>query len=607
MWVHAPAGYGKTAIAGTISKMLEETVGVDFSPLGATFFFWRTSPERNNPARFIVTIAHQLAMSIPELEPRIADAVARCPLVLKKALEVQLVKLIVEPFQALDNLQDMPNRLVIIDGLDECINSEQESRLERKYAEDQERAQARVLELIRALQSYHLPLSFLILSRPEPWIKQHIESRVFTDLVEVVDLYAVGDHMKDVEDYVRAELSRIASNFGFEDWPTEDIVGSFVRKANGHMVYASTVIRHTDDPYDDPRKRLEVILDASSDSHPDLALSTSFSSLYELYRQILRTCPESSRSLMIEVLEDIIVASHYFNEALGFHRALATLDSLSSRAAGCGARAIRGLHAVLHLLVVPNDKLGSLPGPLQSLNPFIHSSFVEFVTNPILSLEFAVDTKKGARRVLWSCLECMSTITSQSDEKEGVLQFALHAFQSLWFEAWSGEEEVRLCLDEYVKLVQRLLTLDLATGFVKFSRPMCFPSSFVYVSPIIVQKFLGSLEHLPKAFDPLPQQAIVHVLSSTDRPIDCLYNQSGFLWLGSDRAELYAYLKSLEERSTNSSRQKSDEVAQALSWLRADINRYFHSVTHHRPNLSLGWSSYIRPILDYIRHDDAHS
>ncbi|KAJ2936842.1 hypothetical protein H1R20_g249, partial [Candolleomyces eurysporus] len=157
MWVHAPVGYGKTAIAGTISKILEETVGLDFCPLGATFFFWRTSPERNSPTRFIITIAYQLAMSIPELKPYIESAVNRNPMILRKALEVQLVKLIVEPFKALSELEDIPNRLVIIDGLDECINSGHESPAEKKYAEDQEKVQVRVLDLIRTLQSHRLP------------------------------------------------------------------------------------------------------------------------------------------------------------------------------------------------------------------------------------------------------------------------------------------------------------------------------------------------------------------------------------------------------------------------------------------------------------------
>lgn len=223
MWVHAPVGYGKTAIAGTVSKKLEENEGLDFTPLGATFFFSRISPERNNPTRFIVTIAYQLAMSIPELAPHVEGAIKRNPMILRKALEVQLAKLIVEPFKAIDGLEDIPNRLVIIDGLDECIDSGQQSLVEKKYAEEREKVQIRVLDLIHILQSHRFPLSFLLLSRPEAWIKQHIESRSFTDSVEVVDLYAVGDHMNDVEKYVRAELARIAANIGDEEWPTEGI------------------------------------------------------------------------------------------------------------------------------------------------------------------------------------------------------------------------------------------------------------------------------------------------------------------------------------------------------------------------------------------------
>ncbi|RXW13097.1 hypothetical protein EST38_g12756 [Candolleomyces aberdarensis] len=329
MWVHAPAGYGKTAIAGTVSKMLKETMGLNFIPLGATFFFWRTSPERNNLARFIVTIACQLTISIPELKSHIANAVGRDPLILKKSLEVQLVELIIEPFKAFSNLKDIPNWLVIIDGLDECINSEQESWVAKKYAEDQEMVQVRVLDLTHTLQSYRLPLSFLILSRPEAWIKKHIEARSFTDLVEVVDLYAVGDHMDDVEKYVRAELSRIAVDIGEKEWPGKDIVQRFVGRTNGHILYASTVIRHIDDPYGDPRKHLEAILEISTDSTPDFAHSTSFSSLHELYRQIMRSCPESIRLLMVEVLEEIIVMSDYFCQSFGLHRALAILDPLS--------------------------------------------------------------------------------------------------------------------------------------------------------------------------------------------------------------------------------------------------------------------------------------
>ncbi|RXW18960.1 hypothetical protein EST38_g6904 [Candolleomyces aberdarensis] len=601
MWVHAPAGYGKTAIAGTVSKMLEEIVGLDFNPLGATFFFWRTSAERNNPARFIITIAYQLAMSVPELAPHVENAVKRNPMILRKALEVQLVKLIVEPFKAIGDLRGIPNRLVIIDGLDECINSEQESRVVKKYAEDQEIVQVRMLDLIHTLQSHNLPLSFLILSRPEAWIKQHIESSSFTDLVEVVDLYALGDHMKDVEKYVRAELSRIAAKIGDMEWPTKSIVDSFVRKTNGHMVYASTVIRHIDDPYDDPRKRLKDILDAPTDSNPDFAHSTPFSSLYELYRQIMRSCPESNRSLMVEILENIIVIADFFSKKHGLSRALATLDSLSGRAAGCGARAIRGLHAVLHI---------SDPNPLallaSQLNPFIHSSFVEFLTNPMLSFDFAVDKKKGSRRLLWNCLECIPAINSQSEGEGDHLRFALCTFQFLWVRAWSSKEDAQLGQDEYVKMVQKLLTIDLTACFIEvLDHPGWGISHPAYTTVYVFDSnFAHSLEHLPKESDPISQQAIMHLLSSTDRVIVhvCKQPQAVLMVELVNPVDLKGYLTKLHIRSTHSNRRKSDEVAQALNELRLNLQGWPNLWEDRDP--PSGWSSNLRPILDYIRQND---
>ncbi|KAJ2929923.1 hypothetical protein H1R20_g7163, partial [Candolleomyces eurysporus] len=317
LWVHAPAGYGKTAVAGTILKKLESREDLDFNPVGATFFFWRTSPERNSPARLIVTMAYQLAMSIPELLPRIEAAVKGNPMVLNKALEVQLVKFIIEPFRLLGGLTDMPHRLVIIDGLDECINSDQETRFEKQYAEDQERAQVRVLDLIHTLVSHHLPLCFLILSRPEPWIKRHMQSKSFQAKTETLDLFKVGDHLKDVEKFVRAELARIEetrespsrSGESDEEWPGEDRVQQLMSRTGGHILYAATVIRHIDDPYDDPCQRLDDLLGSPSISTPDLQQSTSFTSLYELYRQIMRSCPSKNREIMIQVLEDVLSLS----------------------------------------------------------------------------------------------------------------------------------------------------------------------------------------------------------------------------------------------------------------------------------------------------------
>ncbi|KAJ2925585.1 hypothetical protein H1R20_g11508, partial [Candolleomyces eurysporus] len=410
MWVHAPAGYGKTAVAGTVSKKMESRTDLDFNPVGATFFFWRTSPECNSPARFIITLAYQFTISIPELAPHIESAVKQNPMVLSKALEVQLMRLIVEPFKSLGRVSNMPHRLVIIDGLDECINSDQQSRVEKQYAEDQERVQVRVLELIRTLHSHDLPLCFLILSRPEPWIKRHIESRSFQPITETLDLYQVGDHMKDVEKFVRDELARIAESLDPQpgddkEWPGEDIVEEFLWKTGGHMLYAATVIRHIDDPYENPCQLLQDILMDDLHSTQNLSHSTPFSSLHELYRQILRSCPPKNRVTMVSVLEELLAAEDEFQYGEKVHPAFNILDRLSGRPPGHGIRALRPLHAVIRL---SNNAAESRNHSLF----LYHSSFAEFLKDQPQPLpDVTINIEKGLSRVLAGCLKAMSAIT----------------------------------------------------------------------------------------------------------------------------------------------------------------------------------------------------
>ncbi|KAJ2912137.1 hypothetical protein MD484_g8275, partial [Candolleomyces efflorescens] len=627
MWVHAPAGYGKTAIAGTVSKILEEAVGLDFSPLGATFFFWRTSPERNCPTRFITTIAYQLAMSIPDLAPHVETAIKRNPMILRKTLEIQLVKLVVEPFKAMGRLEGVPNRLVIIDGLDECINSDKESRVEKKYAEDQEKVQIRILDLIRTLQSYHLPLSFLILSRPEPWIERTISSWPDTT-VEVVDLYAVGDHMKDVEKYIRAELTRISSSIeahvGVGVWPTDDIVRNFVWKTNGHMLYASTAIQHIDDPYNDPRKRLEDILGSPFNPHPSLEHSTTFSSLYELYRQILRSCPASQRSVLVEVLEDISVATidRHFNVNAGLRRALATLDAVSGRVPGFSSRAIRGLHAVLRLSKATNTT--NAAHYIGWLDPFIHSSFVEFLMNPILSLEFAVDLGRGRRRLLRHCMKSISTIASTSgrEVEEDHIQYALLAFRRLWIKAWSEEADLRLHEAEFVEMLQVLLAIDLATCFIKIftRRETCLSPTHKSCRRAAFSQFstkpIGPIDcEFGQDVVPLVEQAFRHVQSSLKGALLSLLGKSrqsqmtGYWWSPEFPEGLEFYLLWLCESKTDESTPwELDEVVNTLKKrLREQESCFSDQLVRelkHYP--SSPWYRTMSSILEFVDTDGMH-
>ncbi|RXW21876.1 hypothetical protein EST38_g3974 [Candolleomyces aberdarensis] len=549
MWVHAPAGYGKTAVAGTVSKKMESRTDLDFNPVGATFFFWRTSPERNSPARFIITLAYQFT----HIHPRA-----------RSSHRSSGEALIVEPFQSLGELDDMPHRLVIIDGLDECINSDQQSRVEKQYAEDQERVQVRVLDLILALHSHQLPLCFLILSRPEPWIKRYIESRSFQPITETLDLYEVGDHMKDVEKFVRDELGRIAEGLDPQpgddkEWPGEDTVGVFLGRTGGHMLYAATVIRHIDDPYDDPRQRLQEILDGEFNSTQDLTHSTPFSSLHELYRQILRSCPQANRATMVRVLEEILAAGHLYLFYSGdVPAALNILDRLSGRPPGRGIKVLRPLHAVI-CLSGNNDEISG-DSPL-----FYHSSFAEFLKDQSQLLpDTTINVQKGLSRVLAGCLKAMSAITMDVQVCEEHVRFSLRCWPNL---CWRWKPMADPDASSHLKV---LLATDLTACFVQTMMDrgtpdalfLCFHGLHHPTQNLIIRNMWPSL------LTRLANDVLSHVRSSVDACFKHVLNPEYFAKHRKTSFILsFQLLIYITEISENCAVPASDNVVQALRGL----------------------------------------
>jgi len=90
MWLYGAAGAGKSAIAHTLAEICE-TCGW----LVASFFFWKTAGERNNANRFVATIAHQIALTIPASRELIAAAIDYNSFIFEQSIDVQLSKLII--------------------------------------------------------------------------------------------------------------------------------------------------------------------------------------------------------------------------------------------------------------------------------------------------------------------------------------------------------------------------------------------------------------------------------------------------------------------------------------------------------------------------------
>ena len=163
LWLHGPAGVGKSAIAQTVAEHR-----ADNKELAASFFFLRDKPGCNT-ARFLwATIAFQIAISIPALRKKIGEAVEKDPTICHKSHLNQLQKLIIDPFTSMRRELEVMNRqsrlpfLIIIDGLDGCNTHAEQCEVVRSVAQ--------------ITNIHHLPLRFLITSRSEDHIRTEFNS-----------------------------------------------------------------------------------------------------------------------------------------------------------------------------------------------------------------------------------------------------------------------------------------------------------------------------------------------------------------------------------------------------------------------------------------------
>ncbi|KAJ7804339.1 hypothetical protein B0H14DRAFT_2527353 [Mycena olivaceomarginata] len=329
LWLHGPAGAGKSAVMITLSKRLQEA-----QQLGGTFFFKRGDSTRGNAHALFPTIALQLAVNVAELKLSISRVVEENPTLMGRALDVQLRELIVEPCRTVE----CGTQIILIDGLDEC----QGKQIQR--------------EILRALgnsvSQASLPFRFIIASRPEPHIREVFEGSSFIDLYSP---FNIEQSYEDVRVYLESEFARIHREHSTmtavpNPWPSPDVVKRLVKKSSGYFIYASTVIKFIDDKHYRPTRRLVVIEDT-----PATYSQSPFAALDALYRQILCAIPETPNLVpILRVIRHFILWSDQIEELLG-------LES------GDVELALRDLHSVISYIYSPS---------------FIHASFGDFLDDP---------------------------------------------------------------------------------------------------------------------------------------------------------------------------------------------------------------------------------
>ncbi|KAJ7089926.1 hypothetical protein C8R44DRAFT_957736, partial [Mycena epipterygia] len=337
---------GKSAVAQSLCQKLEAECC-----LTANFFFKRGHESRGNATRLFSTIAYQLAVILPQLNDIISQIVEKDPAIFEKSFSIQLQKLIVEPCR-----QIIPGRIaiIIVDGLDECRGED---------------VQQEILRCIgNSIQDPHLPVRFLISSRPEPHIRKMFKGPSLNTLRCSVN---IEQSFEDVRRYLLHEFARIHRKHRTTmaaipaPWPSSEVVEDLVKKSSGYFIYVSTVIKFIDDENFRPTDRLDIIMGVTE---PDFGLP--FGALDQLYTQILSEVPARPQLLSILAL-------------LGakFHMSVEDIEHLLGLKTGDVRLMLRGLSSVIEL-----------PEPEANYDAVTahHASFLDFLNDPARSGTFCV-------------------------------------------------------------------------------------------------------------------------------------------------------------------------------------------------------------------------
>lgn len=295
------------------------------------------------------------------------DHIDRDPLIFTRSLQAQIISLVVNPLKPLieSGYFEDPSkcrRVVVIDGLDECNDRE---------------GQLDILNVIlKTLLAHHLPLIFLIASRPEHDLIAAFRSEPMHGLSIMLPLDDGYQSHRDIELFLRDKFVELKFNHPFRSripklWPDEDVIQKLVRKSSGQFIYAATVIKYIKSTRHLPTDRLDIVLGLKPPNHKDMP----FSELDALYRHIFSSLDDPERALQILAFDILSVTGYIDN--VGY------LEDMLSISHGATEIILCDLGSVVQ--VIEHDLVGD-----RSLHIF-HASLEDFLLDKSRSGAFWLD------------------------------------------------------------------------------------------------------------------------------------------------------------------------------------------------------------------------
>ncbi|KAG7410105.1 Vegetative incompatibility protein HET-E-1 [Fusarium oxysporum f. sp. raphani] len=382
-WLNGMAGTGKSTISRTVAQAQH-----DRGDLGASFFFKRGEIDRDSLAKFVSTLAYQLAWSIPGLAPLMKKAIDADSKIAHKGVEDQFKKLIREPLSEAAVVPSAPSLIVIIvDALDECDATYDDIKM-----------------LLRLLSGVHsrgrLRIRVLVTSRPELPVRLGFSSIEGTHQGLILHKIPQSIIEHDIYVFLRHEFANIRDRFNrvaVEElklpvyWPGGANLEKLTRAAVPLFIFAATLCRFINDScLGSPDKLLQSVLHHTSNGHVS-KLDMTYSPVLE---QQVANRSGRERCDVIESFRRIVGTIITLASPLPV-RALALLldvhiDEVTTR--------LRMLHSVLE---VPK----SIDSPVRLL----HLSFRDYLVDPENkeTVEFWVDEKLAHRKLAKHSLRVM--------------------------------------------------------------------------------------------------------------------------------------------------------------------------------------------------------